>query len=211
MYTYLSSLFVGLLILSNIISVKLFEVGGAILPAAAIVYVVTYLLTDVINEVYGKEKAMETIKAGFFTQVVALIFIYLAIQLPASSAFSLDAEFNMILGGSLRVVSASLLAYLFSQTIDVSVFHALKQKHGKKKLWVRNNASTLLSQLIDTTVFISVAFVGLVPFPVLVSMIISQYIFKMIVAIIDTPIAYLLVKIARKEGVVSNKKLMPSN
>lgn len=199
MYVYLNGLFVGLLILSNIISVKLFSVGQYILPAAAIVYVVTYLITDVIGEVYGKDAAMKTIRAGFITQVVALFFILAAIHLPAAEAFSMQAEFEAILGGSFRVMFASLLAYIVSQHIDVSIFHRLKSKHGQKKLWLRNNLSTASSQLIDTAVFIVIAFVGTVPTNVLISMVITQYVFKFIVAIVDTPFTYLLVKIARKE------------
>lgn len=199
MYVYLNGLFVGLLILSNIISVKLFSVGQYILPAAAIVYVVTYLITDVIGEVYGKEAAMKTIRAGFITQVAALFFILAAIHLPAAEAFSMQAEFEAILGGSFRVMFASLLAYIVSQHIDVSIFHRLKSKHGQKKLWLRNNLSTASSQLIDTAVFIVIAFIGTVPTNVLISMVITQYVFKFIVAIVDTPFTYLLVKIARKE------------
>ncbi|SDB82388.1 hypothetical protein SAMN05421734_101207 [Pelagirhabdus alkalitolerans] len=199
MYIYLNGLFVGLLILSNIISVKLFSVGDFILPAAAIVYVVTYLITDVIGEVYGKDAAMRTVKAGLVTQIVALLFILAAIHLPAAEAFGMQSEFEAILGGSFRVMFASLLAYIISQHIDVNVFHRLKMKHGTQKLWLRNNLSTASSQLIDTAIFIAVAFVGTVPTGVLFSMIITQYVFKFVVAIVDTPFTYLLVKIARKE------------
>ncbi|WP_117168270.1 queuosine precursor transporter [Paraliobacillus sediminis] len=199
MFVYLNALFVGLLILSNIISVKLFSIGEFILPAAAIVYVVTYLITDVIGEVYGKEAAMKTVRAGFFTQVVALVFVFIAIHLPAASAFGMQAEFEAILGGSFRVMIASLLGYVVSQHIDVSIFHRLKKQHGEKKLWLRNNLSTISSQLLDTIIFIVVAFVGTVPFNVLIGMILTQYVFKFIVAIADTPIAYLLVRLAKKE------------
>lgn len=199
MFVYLNGLFVGLLILSNIISVKLFSVGDYILPAAAIVYVVTYLITDVIGEVYGKEAAMKTVRAGFFTQVVVLFFVLAAIHLPAAEVFGMQAEFEAILGGSFRVMFASLSAYAVSQYIDVSVFHRLKAKHGAKKLWLRNNLSTASSQLIDTSIFIFIAFVGVVPTNVLLGMIATQYVFKFMVALIDTPFTYLLVNIARKE------------
>lgn len=199
MFIYLNGLFVGLLILSNIISVKLFSIGEFILPAAAIVYVLTYLITDVIGEVYGKEAAMKTVRAGFITQVIALFFVFAAIHLPEAAVFGMQAEFEAILGGSFRVMFASLLAYIVSQHIDVSVFHQLKRKHGNKKLWLRNNLSTASSQLIDTGIFIVVAFVGTVPTNVLISMVVTQYVFKFIVAIVDTPFTYLFVAIARKE------------
>jgi len=200
MYIYLSSLFVGLLILSNIISVKLFEVGGFVLPAAAIVYVVTYLLTDVIGEVYGKKMAMRTVKAGLLAQIIASIFILISIYLPPAEHFGLQAEYQTILAGGFRITIASLTAYVSSQFLDVGIFHYLKKKHGTKKLWLRNNTSTIVSQLVDTGIFIIIAFIGTVPTSVLISMIVVQYIFKFIVAVADTPITYLLVKLARSKG-----------
>lgn len=199
MFVYLNALFVGLLVISNILAVKLFTIGDYMLPGAAIVYVVTYLITDVIGEVYGKEAARKTVIAGFVTQVVAMVFIFLAIQLPAAPVFALNTEFEAILGGSFRVMFASLAAYLMSQNFDVFIFHKLKAKHGSSKLWLRNNLSTMSSQLIDTTVFIVIAFIGTVPMSVLIGMIATQYVFKLIVAVIDTPIAYLLVHFAKKD------------
>ncbi|QHE50588.1 queuosine precursor transporter [Pontibacillus sp. HMF3514] len=200
MLMYLNALFVGLLILSNILGVKLFSVGDFVLPAAVIVYVVTYLVTDVIGEVYGKETAKKTVKAGFLTQIVAMIFIMIAIALPAApdATFDKQAEFETILGGSFQVMLASLISYLVSQNTDVWIFHKLKAKHGNNKLWLRNNLSTMTSQLLDTTVFITIAFFGL-PWSLILGMIGTQYAFKFLVAVVDTPIAYLLVKIAKKE------------
>lgn len=204
MFVYLNALFVGLLVISNILAVKLFSIGEYMLPGAAIVYVVTYLLTDVIGEVYGKEAARKTVTAGFFTQVMAMIFIFLTIQLPAAPIFALNTEFEAILGGSFRVMLASLAAYLMSQHFDVYIFHKLKAKHGESKLWLRNNLSTMSSQLIDTTIFIVIAFIGTMPLSVLVGMIVTQYVFKLIVAVVDTPIAYLLVRFAKKETAKTN-------
>ncbi|MFZ3576950.1 queuosine precursor transporter [Virgibacillus sp. DJP39] len=202
MFIYLNALFVGLLLISNILGVKLFSVGEFILPAAAVVYVATYLITDVIGEVYGKDAARKTVQAGFVTQIVALVFIYIAIQLPAAPVFGAQVEFEMILGGSFRVILASLIAYIASQNLDVTIFHSLKKKHGEKKLWLRNNLSTMTSQLIDTTLFITIAFWGLVPANVLISMIVTQYIFKFCIALVDTPVAYLLVRLAKKSNKV---------
>lgn len=198
MFVYLNALFVGLLLISNILGVKLFSIGEFILPAAVVVYVATYLITDVIGEVYGKDAARKTVQAGFVTQVIALIFIYIAIQLPAAPVFELQSEFETILGGSFRVILASLISYLASQNLDVTIFHRLKAKHGDKKLWLRNNLSTMTSQLIDTILFITIAFWGIVPTNVLLGMIITQYVFKLCVAIIDTPFAYLVVKMAKR-------------
>ncbi|MFC2947348.1 queuosine precursor transporter [Virgibacillus sediminis] len=207
MFIYLNALFVGLLVISNILGVKLFSVGEFILPAAVIVYVITFLITDVIGEVYGRDAARKTVQAGFFTQVLVMVFILIAIQLPAASSFGLQTEFETILGGSFRVMAASLLSYVASQHLDVSLFHRLKESYGGKKLWLRNNLSTAAAQLVDTTIFITVAFWGIVPTGVLLGMIATQYVFKLIVALIDTPIVYLLVNIARKQNTVKPEDL----
>ncbi|OZU88154.1 transporter [Virgibacillus indicus] len=198
MFVYLNALFVGLLIVSNILGVKLFSIGEFILPAAVIVYVATFMITDVIGEVYGKDAARKIVQAGFFTQIIVMIFVFIAIELPAAPVFGSQSEFETILGGSFRVMLASLLSYFTSQNLDVSIFHRLKNKHGEKKLWLRNNVSTITSQLVDTTIFITVAFWGTVPFTVLLGMIVTQYVFKFCVALIDTPIVYLLVRMAKK-------------
>ncbi|GLO66874.1 MULTISPECIES: queuosine precursor transporter [Oceanobacillus] len=211
MYIYFSAIFVGLLLLSNILSVKLFEMGSFILPSAAIVYVITYLMTDVIGEVYGKAAARKTVLAGFLTQIIAMVFIYISIQLPPAPDFHAQAEFEQILGGSFRLIFASLTSYVISQNLSVSIFHWFKHKHGKKKLWLRNNLATMSSQFIDTVLFITIAFLGIVPTNVLLGMIVSQYIWKCLVALLDTPFAYILVKWTRKyEGNSPDHVIKPS-
>lgn len=201
MYLYLSSVFVGCLILANILAVKLFSIGPFVLPGAVIVYMVTYLVTDVIGEVYGKKAAKTTVRAGFLTQVIGLVFIFILIELPAADVFEHQAEFALILGGGLRIAFASLASYAVSQNVDVFIFHMLKDRHGTGKLWLRNNLSTMFSQLIDTVIFISIAFYGVVPLSVLLSMMATQYVAKFIIAGIDTPFVYLLVRIARRQNI----------
>ncbi|HLS09228.1 queuosine precursor transporter [Lentibacillus sp.] len=199
MFVYLNALFVGLLLLANVIGVKLFSIGEIVLPGTLVVYVVTYIITDVIGEVYGKEAARKTVQAGFLTQVIALVFIFIVIELPPAPDFGMQSEFAAILGGSFRVMVASLMSYAVSQNLDVSIFHRLRARHGESKLWLRNNLSTMTSQLADTAIFITVAFWGTVPFGVLLGMLVSQYVVKLMIALIDTPIVYLLVKLAKKE------------
>ena len=197
MLFYLTALFSGLLVVSNILGVKLFAVGEFMLPAAVIVYMATFLITDVIGEVYGKKNARRTVQAGFFTQLVVLLFIYLAIELPPAPAFTMQAEYEMILGGSFQVIAASLVSYMVSQHLDVSIFHRLKTRHGARKLWLRNNVSAGVTQLVDTGLFITIAFFGTVPLEAMLGMIAAQYVAKMVIVIIDTPIVYLLVRVAR--------------
>ncbi|CAH2714710.1 queuosine precursor transporter [Neobacillus rhizosphaerae] len=208
MILYLNGIFVGLLILANIVAVKLFSIGnGIILPAAVVIYIFTFPIIDVIVEVYGKKEAQRTVKAGLIMQILALLFITITIHLPAAPIFNDQESFQTILNGSFRVIIASLISYAISQNLDVFVFNKLKTIHGQKKLWLRNNASTMLSQLIDTTIFITIAFYGTMPMAVLVSLILTQYVFKFFASMATTPIVYLLVNlIKRQETVVSEQK-----
>ncbi|OCA82287.1 transporter [Bacillus sp. FJAT-27225] len=199
MLFYLNGAFVGLLIFANIVAVKLFSIGSwAILPAAVIVYVFTYPIIDVIVEVYGKKAGQRTVQAGLITQVVALVFISITVALPAAPVFTEQQSFETILNGSFRVIIASLVSYAISQNLDVLVFNKLKKRHGQKKLWLRNNAAVMLSQLVDTTIFIAIAFYGTVPVAVLGTMIVTQYIFKFFASIAITPLVYFLVSLIRK-------------
>ncbi|SDG92731.1 hypothetical protein SAMN04487975_1024 [Planococcus glaciei] len=199
MLLYLNGAFVGLLILSNILAVKLFSIGEwLVLPAAVVVYVFTFPITDTIAEVYGKQAARQTVFAGFFTQCCALAFIYLAIHLPSAPFFGDQASFETIFSAGFRVTLASLISYFISQNLDVTIFHKLKDRHGESKLWLRNNASTMVSQLVDTTIFIVIAFYGTMPTAALVAMIFTQYAFKWLAAACDTPLVYLLVKLCRR-------------
>lgn len=209
MLLYLNGIFVGLLILANIVAVKLFSIGDwAVLPAAVIIYIFTYPIVDTIVEVYGKEAGSKTVKAGLMTQILAVIFITITIYLPSAPFFEHQSEYQTILSGSFRVIIASLISYTISQNIDVLVFNKLKQRHGIKKLWLRNNASTMLSQLLDTSIFIFIAFYGTMPMLALVTLILTQYIFKFFASIVATPFVYLLVKIIRnKKSNYSEKEI----
>lgn len=200
MLLYLNGLFVGLLILANIVAVKLFAIGDfAILPAAVVIYIFTYPIIDVIVEVYGKEQAKQTVRAGLVTQIAALIFISITVALPSASFWGGQESFETILNGSLRVIAASLIAYFISQNVDVVLFDRLKAKHGAKKLWLRNNVSTMGSQLLDTSLFITIAFIGTVPITVLLGMIVTQYIVKFLASIATTPFVYAAVYGIRKQ------------
>ena len=199
MLYYLNGTFVGLLILSNVLAVKLFSIGDwVVLPAAVIIYVFTYPILDVITESYGKKAAHRTVLTGFITQIFAIFFIWIAIQLPSASFYEHQQSFELIFTAGFRVTLASLIAYLVSQNLDVFIFDRLKKRHGEKKLWIRNNLSTMASQLVDTAIFITIAFLGTMPLGALIAMIFSQYIFKFIVAILDTPVVYALVAVCKR-------------
>ena len=159
------------------------------IPAAIVAYPLTFLMTDVIGEIWGKEQANQSVKLGFICQLISLILIGLSILLPVAPFADNQAEFKGIMAQSFRVVAASLIAYYYSQSWDVWVFHKIREK-GTGNKWLRNNLSTMTSQIIDTVIFITIAFVGSVPN--IWVMIGSQYLIKCVYALLDTiPFYYL--------------------
>jgi uncharacterized integral membrane protein (TIGR00697 family) len=185
----LNGIFITSLLIANVVSAKIVTLGGLVIPAAIVAYPLTFLMTDVIGEIWGKEQANETVKLGFICQLISLVLIGLAILLPVAPFADNQAEFKGIMAQSFRVVAASLVAYYCSQSWDVWVFHKIREK-GTGNKWLRNNLSTMTSQIIDTAIFITIAFIGTVPN--IWVMIGSQYLIKCIYALLDTiPFYYL--------------------
>lgn len=188
----LTAIFVVALVISNVIAAKVVQIGWIEIPAAVLAYPITFLMTDVISEIWGRKAAQRTVFIGLGVQLMSLALIFTAIYLPAAPYMT---EFNEMFGATLgttaRFVVASLIAYLVSQSIDVTLFHFLKGKFENHK-WIRNNGSTMCSQLFDTAIFITIGFLGVVPN--IWVMIISQYVVKFCLALLDTPFFYLLTK-----------------
>ncbi len=210
----LIALFITSLTASNLTASKIVflgEVGGIILlsPAAVVAYAATFLFTDIISEIWGKKIAGQVVFAGFISQLLLIFLVNLAILLPIApfqgSAF--QEAYARILGPSWYIVIGGLIAYLISQYHDVWAFHMWKEKTHGKWLWLRNNASTMVSQFIDTVIFITLAFevlpqialgLPIVPWSDLPGLIIGQYIVKLLIALLDTPFCYLGVYLIRK-------------
>ena len=188
-----NAIFIMSLLVANVVAGKVVDLFGLIVPAAVVAYGITFLCTDIINEIWGKKEAQKTVKLGLKIQLASLALILLAIALPpAVFALAFNIAYKTVLGQNARVVGASLIAYTISQAHDVISFNFWKNKTRGKHKWIRNNLSTLGSQAIDTAIFITIAFWGLVPS--ILWMILSQYVVKAIIAIIDTPFFYLLTK-----------------
>ena len=187
----LNCIFVVALVIANILASKVVSFWGLVVPAAIVAYPITFLITDVIGEIWGKDEAARTVKIGLLCQAISLTLIALAIMLPvAPFAADFQQDFKNVLGQSFRVISASLIAYMVAQFNDVFIFHKLKEKTEGRHKWLRNNASTMTSQIIDTAIFITIAFYGTVPS--ILTMIVSQYIVKFCAALLDTPFFYYL-------------------
>lgn len=193
---FINCVFVTSLLIANVVSSKIVYFGGLTVPAAIVAYPLTFLMTDVIGEIWGKAEANKTVKIGFLCQCISLVLIMLAMLLPVAPFADNQTEFVAVLGSSFRVVFASMIAYICSQTWDVWVFHKIRDAYiahyGSVQggRWIWNNASTMTSQMIDTAIFITGAFYGIVPS--IFSMILSQYFIKVVYAALDTIPFYLL-------------------
>ena len=177
------------LVVSNIIAAKVIVIWKLVVPAAIIIYPFTFLLTDIIGELYGKQEADRTVWYGFLASVFAMVMIYAGMLLPPAPFMQKQqTAYELLLGPNRRIVLASLLAYLCSQKHDVWAFHVLKHLTGGRHKWLRNNLSTMVSQFVDTVIFIGLAFWGTVPH--LGKMILGQYVIKVLIALLETPLFY---------------------
>ena len=178
-------------ITANIQVVKTVEIFGFTATLGNIVYATSFLVTDILNENYNRREAGRAVYIGFFALISMTVLMNLAIRfVPHESDFSQDSLVT-IFGLMPRIAAGSLAAYAISQMHDVWAYNRLKQrKPGRRYIWIRNNLSTMVSQLIDTAVFTLIAFAGKFPAPVLVEIMLTTYIFKWIVAAADTPFLY---------------------
>ena len=189
----LSMVFASLILVANITAVKIIAIGSESIDAGIIAYPLTFLISDVISEIYGRKTATKIIWIGFAVNVMMVVMIFVSGKIPAAS-FWIDQEaYDTILGAVPRIVIASMIAFLGSQNHDVLAFDMWKRITGGKYLWLRNNASTLVAQAIDTVIFVLVAFAGTYSWTDIWSMIWVTYLIKLAVGVADTPLVYLLV------------------
>ncbi len=179
----------------EVYGVKLFEVSVGLLP-----YPLTFLITDILSEIYGKRKANEVVIAGIFASFFSLLIIYVSKEVPATSWSQVnDNTFVNVFGAAPLAVLASMMAYLFAQFIDIRVYHFWKDFTQGKHLWLRNNFSTFSSQFIDTaTVLILLCSFGIINWDKFWGLMISGVVFKMIIALLDTPFLYVAVYYFKK-------------
>lgn len=204
-FLILAGIFIGSLIIANVLVFKVWSFFGIKLIAGIIPYPVTFLATDLISEIYGRKRANLVVWAGFATSLWVLVVILLAGAAPAAeignrSAAEVDVLFAAVFGMSVRAIFASMIAYLAAQLVDVHIFHFWRTLTKGRHLWLRNNGSTLVSQLLDTALVVSVLFVGRLPTEDLLALIGGSYLFKLLIALADTPFFYLGVRICRRYG-----------
>lgn len=209
-FLFLAALFITSLVVSNLIfqkfffwypvdtsifGIPLFELSVGILP-----YPITFLITDLISEIFGKKKANQVVVAGIFASFFSIGILLVADAVPpiASSPIN-DATFNQVFSLSPLAVLASMIAYLLAQFVDIRIYHFWKKITQGKHLWLRNNFSTFASQFLDTfTVILLLCFFGVLSWDMFLGLVVSGFIFKVLVAVIDTPFLYLFVYLIRK-------------
>ncbi len=205
-YLILTALFVTSLVVSNLIFQKFFlwnpfglfpfELSVGLLP-----YPITFLITDVISEIYGKKKANQVVITGIFASFFSILIVLVANYTSATSWSPVDnLLYTKVFGLSPLAVLASMLAYLFAQFIDIRIYHFWKQKTKGNHLWLRNNFSTFSSQFIDTfVVVLLLSLFKVLPWSVFGKLILSGFLFKVLIAILDTPFLYFIVFFFRKK------------
>ncbi|PAE24473.1 queuosine precursor transporter [Bacillus sp. 7894-2] len=179
-------------VMANLQVVKTIEMFGLTATLGNAMYGTAFLVTDILNEKYGKEEAKKAVWLGFFTLLsMTLIMQMVLLFKPHETDFaqeSLSTLFSVLP----RIAAGSLAAYLVSQFTDVYIFSYLKKKFPKDgQFWIRNNGSTMISQLLDTLVFTSIAFLGVFPPEEWIQIFITTYLLKFIVAVLDTPFGYI--------------------
>lgn len=195
---YATSLIIGAITATKVAAFDMPLLGSIAVPAGFVAIGVAFLCTDLMGELYGREHARDVVNATVIGLVVAWALIYTSILMPAAPFYPLSEEFATILGGSSTIIVASITAILVSQNLDVSIFHAIRTRTGVGHKWVRNIGSTTVSQLVDTALFITLAFAVLprvlagevTPLDALPAMILAQYVAKVAVALLETPLFY---------------------
>jgi hypothetical protein len=184
-------------LLGNIAVCKCVDLFGFSTTAGNVLYASTFLITDILSEKYGKKEAAKAVKYSFTIMILWLIGTQLILLLTPNANDYVNESFKVVFGLAPRITIASLIGFVCSQNIDVFLYHFIWKKtgEGKAKLWLRNNGSTLISQAIDTVIFTTLAFWGTYPTDVFLSILFTTYIFKAVVAIIDTPFMYCARKI----------------
>ena len=184
----LIGLYIACELIANVTASKPVVIGNIVVPGAVFIYALTFTLIDLINEKLDKKGAQQVIYTAFAANLVLAAYIQLVIALPPANFYENNTAFSSVLGATPRIVFASLTAYLISSLIDTEVFAWWRQKVGKHK-WARVLLSNTVSTLIDSILFVSIAFYGILP---IIPLITGQYIVKMIVTVISIPLIYLI-------------------
>jgi uncharacterized integral membrane protein (TIGR00697 family) len=198
-FDILVAIFVAVLLISNIASVKILTIWKFTLDGGTILFPLSYIFGDILTEVYGFRRSRRVIWLGFFSALLMSLVLYMVQILPAAADWTNQGAYESILGFVPRIVLASLVAYFMGEFTNSIILSLLKIKTKGRFLWARTIFSTIIGQGIDTIIFCMIAFYGIYPGYVLWAIILSNYIFKCLVEILFTPITYKIVKFLKQK------------
>jgi len=182
----LIALYIACELIANISAAKPVEIGGIVAPGGVFIYALTFTLIDLVNERMGKQGARHVVYAAFAANLLFALYALLIVALPSPAYYTNAPAFAAVLGTTPRIVAASLASYIISTLIDVEIFAAWKKRIGRYK-WARVLASNTVSTAVDSALFVTLAFGGILP---LLPLIAGQYIIKMAVTVVSLPLIY---------------------
>lgn len=194
----ISVFFVAVLLISNIASTKIVQFGILTFDGGTLLFPLAYIFDDVLTEVYGYARSRRTIWLGFVCTAVMALLLYIVQILPPAADWGNQVAYDVILGQAPRIVLASLIAYLSGEFLNSFVLAKMKIWTRGKALWTRTIGSTLVGELVDSTLFIMIAFYGVLPGDLLFTLILSNYIFKTTIEVVFTPITYAVIGFLKK-------------
>jgi len=186
----ITALFVAVLLISNIASTKILNLGPLTFDGGTLLFPLSYIFGDILTEVYGYGRSRKVIWLGFMAAAVMSVTLAIVGALPPAADWPNQTAYEAILGQTPRIVVASLIAYFAGEFSNSVILAKLKVVTEGRQLWLRTISSTLLGQLLDTALFVLIAFTGTVPTGVLLAIAVSNYLFKCGVEILFTPITY---------------------
>lgn len=201
-FDIVACVFVAVYIISQVSSAKLFSLGPFVFPGAIVIFPFAYIFGDVLTEVYGYARTRRVIWIGFITAALLAVVLAIVQILPSAPSWTFQTEYEAILGVVPRVVLGSLLAYWAGEFVNSFVLAKMKIWTGGRMLWSRTIGSTVVGQLVDSAVFGVVAFAGVIPWSVIVTLVGSIYLFKVLYEVVVTPLTYVIVNWLKKaEGI----------
>ena len=201
-YKYLGAIsvfFVSVLLISNVASAKIVDFGYFTFDGGTLLFPLSYIFGDILTEVYGYKRARGVVWLGFFMALLMSVVFIVVGKLPSASGWNNQSAYDLILGLTPRIVFASLIAYACGEFSNSYILAKIKIKMKGKMLWVRTIGSTIVGEFIDSILFIVIAFWGILPNSLLITLVISNYIFKTLIEVIFTPITYKVVNFLKKK------------
>ena len=195
---FITASFVAVLIISNIASTKIVDLGPFTFDGGTLLFPLAYIFGDILTEVYGYARSRRVIWTGFFWLLVMAVVLTVVDRLPAAGDYALNDSFHAILGQTWRIVAGSLAAFLVGEFVNSVIMAKMKVRTQGKALWSRTITSTLFGQAVDTAIFLLIAFGGVLTTATLWDVFKSNYVFKVGVEVLFTPITYLIVRYLKR-------------